>query len=128
MQLSTVVGLLPDGVRGVQIDVKPDSEDNTINLRSRGLIPIAILSSPSFDATTVDPSTIDVAGAQVRLRGNGVAMASATDVNGDGMLDLLVHVSTDMLNLAEGQGIITLTANTFGGVTISGQDFIRVVP
>jgi hypothetical protein len=124
---STVVGLVPATIH-VQIDVKPGDEKNTINLRSRGVMPIAILSSASFDATTVDPATIDVEGAQVRLRDNGAPMASGNDVNGDGLLDLLVHVSTNMLNISEGQGDVTLTASTFSGTAISGQDSIRVVP
>ena len=124
---STVVGLVPEVIH-VQIDVKPGTEENTINLRSNGVLPIAILSSASFDATTLDPATIDVEGAQVRLRGNGVPMASRNDLNGDGLLDLLVQVSTNTINLSEGQGVVTLTASTFSGTAISGQDSIRVVP
>ena len=44
------------------------------------------------------------------------------------LLDLLVQVSTDMLNISEGQGVLTLTASTLSGTAIRGQDFIRVVP
>ena len=129
VQLSTVVGLLPESpALSVQIDVKPDSDDNTVNLGSNGVTPIAILSTASFDARTVDPATISVDGAGVRVRGNGVAMASAKDVDGDGLKDLLVQVSTNMLNLVEGQSVLTLTGNTFSGVAIMGQDVIRVVP
>ena len=41
--------------RKVTIDIKPGSDPNSINLGSAGVIPVAILSSEAFDATTVDP-------------------------------------------------------------------------
>ena len=37
----------------VNIDIKPGSETNTINLGSKGNVPVAILSTTVFDATTV---------------------------------------------------------------------------
>ena len=37
----------------VTIDIKPGDPSNTINLRSNGVIPVAILSSASFDALQV---------------------------------------------------------------------------
>jgi hypothetical protein len=42
----------------VPIDVKPGSSSNPINLASEALLPVAILSTRTFDATTVDPSTV----------------------------------------------------------------------
>lgn len=42
-------------VREVTIDVKPGSFPNSINLASAGSVPLAILSSEGFDATTVLP-------------------------------------------------------------------------
>ncbi|MHC4521451.1 MAG: hypothetical protein ACYTAS_22900, partial [Planctomycetota bacterium] len=45
------------------IDIKPGSWPNAINQGSNGLIPIAIFSSPEFDATQVDPTTVSLAGA-----------------------------------------------------------------
>jgi hypothetical protein len=38
----------------VLIDIKPGSDPNSINLGSRGTVPVAILSTQDFDATTVD--------------------------------------------------------------------------
>ena len=45
----------------MDIDIKPGSDPNPINPGSNGLIPVAILSSEDFDATTVDPATIELA-------------------------------------------------------------------
>ena len=70
---------------------------NPVNLGSNGVVPVAILSDEGFDATTVDATTVRLASAQVRLRGNGTPMASVYDVDGDGLADLVVHVSTSAL-------------------------------
>jgi hypothetical protein len=46
---------LPAAVLRVPIDIKPGSATSPINLRSQGVIPVAILSTATLDATTVDP-------------------------------------------------------------------------
>mgnify|MGYP001607101170 CR=1 FL=1 len=75
-------------VLSVQIDIKPGNFPNSINLGSSGTVPVAIFSTATFDATTVNPTTVTLAGATVKLKGNGTSMASNQDVNGDGRLDL----------------------------------------
>src|SRR5207248_3131225 len=42
----------------VGIDIQPGISPNLINLKSKGVIPLAILTTATFDATTVDPSTV----------------------------------------------------------------------
>lgn len=42
----------------VVIDIKPGSDPNAINPRSKGVIPVAILTTDTFDAQSVDPSTV----------------------------------------------------------------------
>ena len=106
----------------VAIDVKPGSDANTINLGSAGVIPVAILSSPSFDATMVDPATISVSGASVKLVGNGKRyLAQPEDVDGDGLDDLMCHVVTDELTLEIGDSVVVLEAGTFDRTAITGQ-------
>lgn len=46
----------------VQIDIKPGSFPNTINLGSQGTVAVAIFSTPSFDAKRVDPTSVTLAG------------------------------------------------------------------
>jgi hypothetical protein len=55
-------------------------------------------------------------------------MASHEDVNGDGLLDLIVHVDTESLVLCEADTEARMEAKTFGGESIIGSDVIRVVP
>jgi hypothetical protein len=112
----------------VTIDIKPDSFPNSINLGSNGVVPVAILSTSEFDAATVDPLSVTLAGAHVRLRGKGTPMASLVDVNDDGLLDLVVHVSTDALVLTETDTQADLAGKTLDGVRIEGTDSVRVVP
>jgi hypothetical protein len=112
----------------VAIDIQPGSSQNTINLGSNGNVPVAILSSATFDATTVNPTTVTLAGASVALRGRGTPMASAQDVNGDGLLDLVLHVSIEALQLSDEDTNATLMGQTFGGQFITGTDSVRIVP
>jgi hypothetical protein len=113
--------------REVEIDIKPGSSQNSINLRARGTLPVAILSTPSFNAATVDPLTVTLAGAPARLKGDGKPMASLEDVSGDGLADLVVHVSTGALQLSETDEEATLEGQTFSGGAIRGTDSIRIV-
>ena len=112
----------------VPVDIKPGSHPNSINLGSGGTVPVAILSTRSFDATTVDPTTVTLASAPVQLKGKGTPMASLQDVNGDGLLDLVVHVSTDALQLNDTDAVAVLEGQTFAGAPIKGRDTVRVVP
>lgn len=58
------------GVIEIGLDIKPDSYPNKINLGSAGVIPVALLSSSSFDATVeIDPLTISLSGAAVKVVG-----------------------------------------------------------
>jgi hypothetical protein len=115
----------------VAIDIKPGSSPNSINLGSQGTVPVAIFSAPApnfFDATTVDPTSVSLAGASVALKGKGTPMASVQDVNGDGLLDLVVHVSTEGLQLTGTDTQAILTGLTFSGQQIQGSDSVRIVP
>lgn len=114
-------------VTEVTIDIKPGSSLNSINLGSNGNVPVAILSTATFDATTVDPLSLTLAGAQVELKGKGTPMVSFEDVNGDGLLDLVAHVSTEALQLTENDTQAVLKGQTFAGELISGTDSIRIV-
>ncbi len=117
------------GTLTVAIDIKPGSFPNSINRGSAGAIPVAILSSATIDATQVDPATVTLAGAAVRLIGKGSREAcSASDVNGDGRLDLVCHIAADELQLQEGDTVALLKGTTYSGAAIEGQDSVRIVP
>lgn len=105
----------------IKIDIKPGEVPNSINLGSKGTVPVAVLASNTFDARTVDPSSISFAGAPV-------VRSSIEDVNHDGKPDLVVHVNTADLKLTAGDTQAVLVGKTFSGMLIRGVDNVRVVP
>jgi N-acetylneuraminic acid mutarotase len=100
----------------------------TINLKSNGKVDAVILSSDTFDATSVNPETVTLAGASVATEGNGTPMASFDDVNGDGLLDLVLHFPTQSLKLTNTDTQIVLKGQTFGGQLIKGVATVTIVP
>ena len=112
----------------VTIDIKPGEANNTVNLKSNGTVLVAILSSASFGATTVDPATVTLAGASVATQGRGIPMTTVADLNRDGRLDLLLHFRTQDLQLAPTSTEAVLKGTTFSGQRIRGADSIRIVP
>lgn len=111
----------------ISVDIKPNSFPNAINLGSQGNVPVAIFSTADFDATNVDPTTVTLAGASVKLKGKGTSMASFEDVNGDGLEDIMVHVDTTALELTLGDMEAILEGETFDGVSIRGVDTVRII-
>jgi hypothetical protein len=116
------------GPVSVEIDIKPGSYPNSINLASHGTVPVAILSSATFDATTLNPETVRLAGASVMRVGKpGRFLCASQDVNGDGRMDLVCHVFTEQLLLNLGSTTAVLEATTFDGLKIRGEDSVRIV-
>ncbi|PWH13803.1 MAG: hypothetical protein DDG60_09595 [Anaerolineae bacterium] len=114
-------------IQTVPLDIKPGSDPNSINLRSKGTVPAAILSAPGFDAMVIDPSTVTLAGAPVALRSNGTPMVSLKDVNGDGRLDLVLHFNTVDLQLDQSSTEALLQAQTMDGTSALGVDWVKVI-
>ncbi len=82
-----------------------------------------------FDASTVNPESLQLEGAAVGLAGKSARyMCSVQDVNGDGYNDMLCHFDTQTLDLEVGDAMAVLTGQTNGGTQIRGQDVVRVVP
>ena len=73
----------------VEVDIMPGKLCNSGN----GVMPVAILSTDSFDATTVDHGTVSFgdAGEAHVDRKTGEPRRHAEDVDGDGDIDLLFH-------------------------------------
>lgn len=106
----------------VTIDIKPGSNPNSINRKSKGKVPVAILSSPTFDATAIDRNTVLFAGASPLPIGK-----SPKDVNGDGLLDVVLHFKTRDLDLQRSDTEACLHGYTLDGQEFEGCDSVRIV-
>ncbi len=108
----------------VDIDIKPGNDPNDINLKSKGVIPVAILSTDDFDATTVDPFTVFF-GPNEAEEAHG--RNHIKDVDEDGDLDLVLHFRTQETGIECEDMEAGLTGETFDGQEIAGYDSINIV-
>lgn len=79
----------------VQIDIKPGDGTNRVNPGSRGMLPVAVLTTEHFDAADIDVASLTLGnevGAEtpVALKPNGDYFAALEDIDDDGDLDLVV--------------------------------------
>jgi hypothetical protein len=91
-------------LKPITIDIKPGSYPNCFNIKSHGVIPVAVLGRADFDIAQIDVSTLHFAGLDVRVKGNGAPQCSVEDVSGDftypegapdGYLDLVCQFVND---------------------------------
>lgn len=122
----------------VPIMIRPDDHPNPINLRSRGRLAVAVLSTADFNATLLDPSSVvlgDENGTEtpVARRPNGTYFATVEDVNGDGLPDMVLHFEVPAL-VANGDLTLASTSLVLRGflsdgcTNVRGEDSVRVVP
>ena len=112
----------------VSIDIKPGSFPNSINLGSSGSIPVAILSTPTFDA----PRRVDRGSLTFGRTGDEQSLITCSrspeDVNADGLLDLVCHFDTRKTGFQVGDSVGILRGRLFDGTSIEGRDSVRILP
>jgi hypothetical protein len=109
----------------VSIDIKPKGAANRLNLVRRVAIPVAILSTGDFDATTVDPLSVKFGRAGA---GERHSWGHIRDVNEDGRKDLVLHFLNQETGIQPGATEACLTGTTLAGVSIIGCDRIKTRP
>ena len=106
----------------VDIDIKPGSDPNSININSRGVIPVAILTTEEFDAAEVDPGTV-----LFGPLGAYPENYALEDVDYDGDIDMVLHFRTQDAGIAPEDTEAVLTGETYEGRKIEGYDSVRVL-
>ena len=96
----------------VDIDIKPSTFPNDINPASQGVIPVAILTTDEFDASTVDAQTVSFGPGGWEAKPVHYALE---DVDEDGDIDMILHFRTQETGIQAGDTSATLTGRSFFG-------------
>ena len=115
-------------VTTVTVDLKPGGGENSVNPKSQGKVPVAVLGSAGFDVTRIDLVTV-----RFGVTGTEAAstQSSVEDANGDGRPDMVFHFPTQMLGIpptTPGGSLLPLklTGRTLDGQAIAGEDVARI--
>lgn len=113
-------------VKTVGVDIKPGSVKNPFNMRSRGLLPVAILGSVDMDVGQIDP-------ASVKLAGLVPVKTVMADIQKDGYADMVMHfrdqdVAGVLAGSADGDVVgLELTGKMMDGTLITGTDSLTLI-
>ncbi len=134
----------------IHVDIKPGSCSNPINVKSKGVLPVAVLGIEDFDVTTIDPSEIllsrdgiEEGVSPLRWSYEDVATPfegepeACHERGGDGYMDLTLKfdvpelVGTLALNQLAGETILLqltgILPDEYAGTPIVGEDAIRLL-
>jgi hypothetical protein len=138
----------------VSVDIKPGSCPNPLNVRSKGVLPVAVLGTEEFDVTTIDPNTIVMAREgidgkvpAIRYSYEDVAtpfegeLCDCDDLNGDNLngddyidltLKFRVPQLVGILDLEEVESRETIPLKIMretedGTLIIMGEDCVRII-
>lgn len=128
----------PCGATIIDIDIKPCSACNPINVNSKGVLPVAVLGTESFDIMVVDPSTLFLTWPGITLPpgvddGAHPLRYAYEDVNEDGLLDIVLKFSmrdlypVTLTKEPPGELMMTIIGKTYDGTRLAGQDLVRII-
>lgn len=113
----------------VDVDIKPESGENPVNVRSMGVLPVAVLGTADFNVTNINQTTIRLNETCEPLR------CSYEDVDGDGNIDLVLKFDTQCVvsclpELCDDGDIVTLVLTgelNDNSTQITGSDDVLVL-
>ena len=137
----------------VYVDIRPFSRKNLLNVRSRGILPVAILGTELFDVRDIDPATIRLNRAETEGREateEGVAPIrwwkyidistpleeanpNCIELDPDGYEDLIMLFRTPQVveaigEVSDGEEVVlAITGFLTGGSEFEGEDFVTIL-
>lgn len=109
-------------VQGTALNIDVNIMPSSINLRSDGKLRVIIMSNPAFNASTIMPSSIKLAGASIdSTRGQ------SRDMNHDGLPDLAVYFNIEDLSLQPGVHEVYISGRTTDGKEFKVYKTIQVI-
>jgi len=130
IQYRTLGCFYTDPTITVEIDIRPHSKKNNINLCSRGAVPIAILGSDTFWVNDINTETLRFAEARVKVVGrkDPHQLCRYRDVNHDDIQDLVCLFFTTDIAALDGESITaTVNGELFDETPIEGTDRVHIV-
>ncbi|MDM8005439.1 MAG: LamG domain-containing protein [Phycisphaerae bacterium] len=117
------------GVLTLSLDIIPQDCPNllTVNLLSKGRLPVAILGSATFDVSTVDVNSISIGGVVYPVKAPSILDVSAPagpeqcacQIGTDGYSDLVLHFSRR--DLIQALGLDTIASGAAVPIAVEGQ-------
>jgi hypothetical protein len=126
----------------VALDIRPGACPNPLNVKSNGVLPVALLGQADFDVAMIDPESLLMEGvAPLRSSFEDVAAPNApeaepcdcNDDGPDGYTDLTLKFRTQEIVEALGDVFdgetraLTITGVTVDGVAFEGTDCVRIL-
>jgi hypothetical protein len=103
-----------DVAKNIAIDIKTGGSPTTVNPDSDAAVQVAILTTGSLDAATVDPRTVSFGATGTEAV---PVRAAWQDIDHDGDNDLIVQFQARQTGIRCGDVTATLTAKTFSART-----------
>jgi len=120
-----ISGVVP-AEQNIEIDIKPGNKQETkINPKAKGVVPVALLSSATFDALKIDQSSLKF-GATGEESSLAHCQKDGKDVNGDGLLDLVCHFDNERADFDESIVEGTVKGKSGDGKRFKGHGHLKV--
>jgi len=125
----------------VALDILPGACPNPLNVKSNGKLPVAILGSEDFDASMIDPATVELEGVaphkssfgDVAAPPDGEGLCECTELGPDGYTDLVLKFQRQDIVGAMGPVAnadmveLTLTGLMVDGTSFSVSDCVMIL-
>lgn len=140
--LYVMKAIVPEPISSILLDIKPQACPNPLNVKSKGVLPVAVLGSEDFDVSTIDLESITLAGvAPIRSDVGDVSTpvldkqdeCDCTTEGEDGFDDLTLKFDIQEIVAALGEVtdgeelILTLTGELLDGTSLEGEDCVVVL-